>query len=41
MTVEEKPISPAQEQGRFNAWLLLIASLLLAFVIAYLAGFFS
>ncbi len=41
VTVEEKPISPAQEQGRFNAWLLLIASLLLAFVIAYLAGFVS
>jgi hypothetical protein len=40
VSVEEKAIGAAQAQGRLNAWLLLGASLLLAFLLAYLAGFF-
>lgn len=41
VTVEEKPIGPAQMQGRLYAWLLLGASMILALLLAYLAGFLS
>jgi len=37
--IEESEISGAQAYGRFLAWGLLFASLLLAFVIAWVAGY--
>lgn len=39
VTIEEKAIGAAQMQGRINAWLLLVASLILALLVAYLSGF--
>lgn len=39
VTIQEKPIDAAQIQGRLNAWLLLGASLVLALLLAYVAGF--
>jgi hypothetical protein len=41
VSIEEKPITSAQVQGRLNAWLLLGASLFLALLLAYVAGFLS
>ncbi len=38
VTVEEKEISPAQETGRLFAWMLLLGSLLVALVLARIAG---
>ncbi|PJF23380.1 MAG: hypothetical protein CUN56_01245 [Phototrophicales bacterium] len=37
--VEEKPITPGQDQGRVTAWLILGGSMVLALIIARLAGF--
>lgn len=39
VTVEEKPINPVQSAGRLVAWLLLFFSLIIAFLIARIAGF--
>lgn len=39
--VEEKMIGPGQENARFMAWLLLIATVFLAVVIAWATGFLS
>lgn len=41
VTIEEKPIGPAQIQGRLNAWMLLGASLILALLLAYVSGFLA
>jgi hypothetical protein len=38
VTVEEKEITPAQEQGRLMAWLLLLGSLIVVFIVARLTG---
>lgn len=40
VTVEEKPISPAQDSGRLIAWMLLIVSLGIAFMVARAIGWF-
>jgi hypothetical protein len=36
--VEEKEVSPAQESGRLIAWLILLLSLAIAFLLARIAG---
>lgn len=41
VTVEEKEINPAQDNGRLFAWMLLGGSIAVAFLIAYLAGLFN
>jgi hypothetical protein len=41
VTIEEKAINPAQESGRLIAWAVLLGSLLLAFIIAQIAGVLS
>jgi hypothetical protein len=38
VTVEEKSIGPAQESGRLYAWLFLFLSLVIALLIAKIAG---
>ncbi len=38
VTVETKEISPAQDSGRLVAWLLLLLSLAIAFLLARIAG---
>ncbi len=38
VTVEEKPLNPAQASGRLIAWMLLGASLAIAFLIARIVG---
>ncbi len=38
VSVEEKPLNPAQESGRLIAWTLLGASLAIAFLIARIVG---
>jgi hypothetical protein len=39
VTVEEKEINPAQEYGRLVAWAFLVASLVIALMIARIAGY--
>lgn len=39
VTIEEKAINPAQAAGRQVAWMLLLASVLIAFALARLAGY--
>lgn len=39
VTVEEKDINPMQEMGRLLAWMLLVASVLVALIIARIAGY--
>jgi hypothetical protein len=38
VTIEEKDITPAQEQGRLLAWVLLFGSLVIALIVARLTG---
>ncbi|MGQ9888922.1 MAG: hypothetical protein ACUVSX_10605 [Aggregatilineales bacterium] len=38
VTVETKEINPAQDSGRLVAWLLLLLSLAIAFLLARIAG---
>lgn len=38
VTVEEKELSPVQQQGRLLAWMILLGSLLIAYVVARLTG---
>jgi hypothetical protein len=38
VTVEEKELSPVQQQGRLVAWMILLGSLLIAYVVARLTG---
>ena len=38
VTVEEKALNPAQESGRLIAWMLLLVSLAIAFLIARIVG---
>lgn len=38
VTVEQKPISPGQDIGRLFAWLMLLLSLGIAFLLARIAG---
>jgi hypothetical protein len=38
VTVEEKDLSPVQQQGRLIAWMILLGSLLIAYVVARLTG---
>ena len=37
--IEEKPITPGQDQGRATAWLILGGSIVAALIIARIAGF--
>jgi hypothetical protein len=39
--VEEKEVNPAQESGRLIAWLILLLSLGIAFLLARIAGWIS
>lgn len=39
VTVEEKEINPGQDNGRLIVWLVLGGSLLIAFILARIAGF--
>lgn len=39
VTVEEREIGPAQEHGRVVAWMVLLGSLLVALLVARLAGY--
>lgn len=38
VTIEEKDITPSQEQGRLTAWLLLLGSMIVALIVARLTG---
>ncbi|HEX2619520.1 MAG TPA: hypothetical protein VHL11_05215 [Phototrophicaceae bacterium] len=38
VTIEEKEITPMQDQGRLLAWLFLLGSLVIAFIVARLTG---
>jgi hypothetical protein len=38
VTVEEKELSPVQQQGRLVAWSILLGSLIIAYVVARLTG---
>jgi hypothetical protein len=38
VSVEEKEINPAQDYGRLMAWLLLLGSMVVAFIVARLTG---
>lgn len=41
VSIEEKEISPAQETGRIFAWMLLLGSLFIALLLAWIAGLFN
>jgi len=41
VTIEERPVSPAQTTGRLIAWAVLLSSLFLALALAQLAGVFN
>ncbi len=39
VTIEEKEVSPGQEVGRLFAWMMLMLSLVIALLLARIAGF--
>jgi hypothetical protein len=39
VTIEEKALNPVQTEGRMLAWMLLILSVVIAFLIARIVGF--